>query len=86
MSATVKLYAAAEYALDRIQTDPDVRYYCGWGTEMFHLLCVAEAAHLGLALETVEASRRVDLQPVYRKRDPRVVELQERVRALEEGL
>lgn len=69
------LYDAVRYALDRIQVDPDVRYYCGWGTEIFRRLCLAEAEHRGVPLEEVEKERSRDLQPEHRKRDPEVLTL-----------
>lgn len=77
------LYEAVKYVLDRVQTDPDVRYYCGWGTETFAKLCRAEAQHLGKPLAEVEKRRMVDLQPVYRKREPEVVVLRHRLEELE---
>ncbi len=69
MSTTARDQAIA-YVLNRIQTDPDVGYYCGFGTEVFRLLCVAEAEITGKPAEEVEARRRRDLQPDYRWREP----------------
>jgi hypothetical protein len=70
-----RLYAAVKYTLDQIQVNPDVRYYCGWGTQIFYLLIRAEAAHLGKPLAEIEAERRKDLQPSYRRREPEVIRL-----------
>lgn len=75
MTTEEKLEVAANairYLLNRIQTDPDMYYYCGWGTESFYRLCQAEAAITGEALKVVEGRRRKDLQPEHRKREPEV--------------
>jgi hypothetical protein len=45
-----QVYDAVKYALDRIQEDADFGYYAGFGTEVFHRLVKAEAAHLGKPL------------------------------------
>ena len=74
-TARDQLYAAVKHTLDQIQENPDVRYYCGWGTQIFYLLIRAEAAHLGKPLEQVEAARRIDRQPSYRRREPEVLRL-----------
>jgi hypothetical protein len=47
--------AAVLYALDRIKRDEKVRYLCGYGTEMFHLLATAAAIHLEQTVKQVEA-------------------------------
>ena len=73
---------AVKYILDRIQTDPDLRYYMGSMTESFRLLCLAEAEFTGKRLDQVEAERKRDLQPEYRKRRPEIVELKEKLEAL----
>lgn len=73
------LYRAVAYMLDRIQDSPNVRYYCGPGTQMFYELIRAEAAWTGRPLEDVEAQRRADTEPPYRKTRPRVIELEERL-------
>lgn len=70
--ANVDLYAAVRHTLDQIQENPDVRYYCGWGSQIFYLLVRAEAAHLGKPLEEIDAARRIDRQPAYRRREPEV--------------
>jgi len=81
-SRTVRaLCDAVVYVLNRIQQDPDLRWVMGWGTESFHRLCVAEAAVKGEEVNAVEGRRRVDLQPDYRKREPEVVVLREKLRA-----
>lgn len=72
-----QLYAAVKHTLDQIQENPDVHYYCGWGTQIFYLLIMAEAAHLGKPLDEVEAARRKDRQPSYRRREPEVIRLRE---------
>ncbi len=82
-NATSALYEAVKYALDRSQTDPDLGYYLGPGTQAFYLLCKAEAAHLGQPLAEIEKERRRDLQPAHSKRAPEVLELRERVRELQ---
>lgn len=72
-----ELYAAVKHTLDQIQENPDVHYYCGWGTQIFYLLVRAEAAHLGRPLVEIEAERRTDRQPSYRRRQPEVVRLRD---------
>jgi hypothetical protein len=81
--ATEGLYEAVKYVLDRSQTDPDLGYYIGPGTQAFYLLCKAEAAHTGKPLEQVERERGRDLQPEHSKRDPEVLTLRERVQELQ---
>lgn len=81
-AAAVAAHAAVKYLLDRIQTDPDLYYYCGAGTQSFHLLTIAEALRTGRPLIEVEAERRKDLQPEHRRRDPEVEVLR---RELEEA-
>lgn len=76
------LYKAIAYVLDRIQDMPNVRYYCGPGTQIFFELIKAEAAFTGLPLEEVEAARKVDTEPSYRKTLPRVVQLEEKIDAM----
>lgn len=76
---------AVNYILDRIQTDPDVYYYLGPGTESFALLCAAEAARTGEPTDEVRKRRRKDLQPEYRRRQAKVVELEERIESGEAG-
>ena len=71
------LYAAVAHVLDQIQVNPDVHYYCGWGTQIFYLLVRAEAAYLGKPLDLVEAERRLDRQPSYRRREPEVCRLRD---------
>ena len=70
-------HEAVKYMLDQIQENPDVRYYCGPGTQMFWLLVQAEAAHVGQPVEEVERARRRDTQPSYRRREPEAVRLRE---------
>jgi hypothetical protein len=66
------LYGAVRYLLDRIQTDGDLGYAAGFGTEAHRLLCLAEAAHLGEAYAEVETKRR----KTSWRNEPRVLELQ----------
>lgn len=82
------LYAAVSHTLDQIQVNPDVHYYCGWGTQIFYLLIRAEAAYLGKPLAEVEAARRKDLQPSYRRREAevlRLMDLRDELRAQLDG-
>jgi hypothetical protein len=76
------LYRAVAYVLDRIQDMPDVRYYCGSGTQIFYELIQAEAAYLGKPLEEIERVRKADTQPEYRKMKPRVIYLEEKIDAM----
>lgn len=71
------LYAAVKHTLDQIQVNPDLRYYAGWGTQVFYLLVRAEAAYLGQPLEEIEAARRLDRQPSYRRREAEVLRLRD---------
>lgn len=73
-----QVYKAVRYMLDRIQDSPNVRYYCGPGTQMFLELITAEAAFTGRPRDEVETERRKDTEPAYRKTRPRVIELEER--------
>jgi hypothetical protein len=72
-----QLYAAVKHTLDRIQEDPNLRYYAGYSTQVFYLLVRAEAAFLGKSVEDVEKDRRRDLQPAYRKTQPEVLRLRD---------
>lgn len=81
-----QLYAAVKHTLDQIQENPDVHYYCGWGTQIFYLLIRAEAAHLGKPLDEVETERRKDRQPSYRRREPEVLRLRDKLDELRNQL
>lgn len=81
-----QLYAAVQHVLDQIQENPDVRYYCGYGTQVFYLLVRAEALHLGKPLDEVEAERKQDRQPSYRRREPEVHRLRDQLSELREQL
>jgi hypothetical protein len=81
-----QLYAAVKHTLDQIQENPDVHYYCGWGTQIFYLLIRAEAAHLGKPLEEIETERRKDRQPSYRRRKPEVLRLRDKLDELRNQL
>ena len=74
---------AVAYMLDRLQVNPDVRFYCGPGTETFSQLCAAEAARTGETVEAVRERRSKDLQPNYSKRVADVVKLREQLDAVE---
>lgn len=73
------LYRAVKYALDRIQTDGDLGYIAGFGTETFRRLCVAEAAFLGQPYEKIETRR---MEQRWR-REPVAVELRRRLDEIE---
>lgn len=73
------LYEAVKHTLDQIQINPDLHYYAGFGTQVFYLLVRAEAAHLGISLDTVETARRKDRQPDYRRREPEVLRLRDQL-------
>jgi hypothetical protein len=45
---------AVLYALDRIKRNDDVRYHCGYGTEMFSRLARAAALHLDQTVKQIE--------------------------------
>lgn len=81
-----QLYAAVKHTLDQIQENPDVHYYCGYSTQIFYLLVRAEAAHLGKPLDEVEAARRIDRQPSYRRREPEVLRLRDQIDELRREL
>ena len=72
-----KVKAAIEYALHRIQTNPDMHFVAGPGTETFHLLCEAEAELTGTTLASVERRCAVDRQPAYSWRRPEMERLRE---------
>jgi len=79
IAAAPELLAAVSYTLDRIQEDPNLRYYAGYSTQVFYLLVRAEAAVLGKSVEDVEKTRRRDLQPAYRKTEPEVLRLRDQL-------
>lgn len=76
------LYRAVNYLLTRAQTNPDLGYEIGPGTESFHRLCSAEALVLDQPLKEVEALRGRDLQPEHDKREPMIVVLRRELDAL----
>jgi hypothetical protein len=76
------LYKAVKYVLDRVQDMPNVRYYCGPGTQIFFELIQAEAAFTGRPLTEVEAARKIDTEPSYRKTRARVLVLEDQVDAM----
>lgn len=71
--AQAALLDAVRYVLDRAQTDPNLGYYLGPGTEAFHRLCRAEALATGRAIADVERERGRDLQPAHDRREPDVL-------------
>lgn len=73
---------AVKYLLMRIQTDPNVGYYCGFGTQVFYLLCKAEAELDERQLADVEATRRANLIPAHRQQEPDVELLRRRIEEL----
>lgn len=73
---------AVKYLLDRIQLDPNLRYYCGNGTESFALLVAAEAARTGETVEAVKDRRCVRLTPSHRPQMADVYLLRREVEAL----
>lgn len=73
-----QLYDAVKYTLDRMQENPDLRHYL-LGTQMFELLCAAEAEHLGSKVPEVRKARSADLQPLHRWRRPDVAVFRKRL-------
>lgn len=79
------VYGAVRYLLDRVQTDPDLRYLL-LGSEAFARLCQAEAHATGRPLGEVRSARERDAQPAHRRREPDVLALKRRVEQLEDEL
>ncbi len=77
-----KALVAVDYLLTRAQTDPDLGYQIGPGTEAFRLLCAAQAAATSVPLEEVERQRG---QQHWQGREPRVLELQRRLREVSDA-
>ena len=73
---------AIRYLLGRIQEDPNVHYYCGFGTQAFALLCKAESALTGKPLAEVEQQRRKNLTPRHRQQEPDVELLRREIEEL----
>lgn len=71
------------YTLSRIQVDPDLRWHCGYGSEVFARLCEYEAALTGEDVEAVRSRRSQDLQPKHSRREPEILELRAKVESLE---
>lgn len=78
-----KTEEAVLYILRRIQTDPNVRYYLGPGSQAMYLLCQAEAEITGEPLELIERERSKFLRP--HDDVPDIVKYKKRIRKLEEG-
>lgn len=74
---------AVAYLLDRLQVDPDLRFYCDPFTESFNQLCLAEAERTGETVERVKERREKVLNPRHRKAE--VVMLREELRAAEDA-
>lgn len=72
------LYKAIAYILDRTQLDPDLAFALH-DTQAWEYLVEAEANVLELETTVVREIRQEDRQPPYRRRQPRVVELQEQI-------
>lgn len=77
---------AITYVLDRAQTDPDLGYLVGPMTEVFRLLCQAEATARGESLGAVEARRGKSLVPPHREKRPEVLRLRDEAERLRELL
>ena len=77
---------AVKYLLDRLQRDPDLRWFCGPLTQSFRMLCEAEAARLGLDVESVIEKRRNLLIPDHHDRRSRVEIMEKRIDQLERQL
>lgn len=73
---------AVKYLLNRIQSDADLRWVCGWGTQSFALLCEAEAARTGESVDDVERRRQ---QITYDHRLPEVLRLRKELERLQNG-
>jgi hypothetical protein len=71
-----------DYALSRIQTDPDVRWLCGPGSQTFALLCEAEAHLRSEPVESVR-ERRSELVGSHAQETPRIPAMRKRVEELE---
>lgn len=72
------------YIGERMQDNPDVGYYLGYGTEIFHRIAVAIATLTDKPLDEVEKALREDRQPHYRRRQPEVIRLREKLDELRE--
>lgn len=70
---------AVLYLASRLQEDPNVGYYCGYGTQVFYLTAQAVAVLTGKPLPEVEKALREDRQPSYRKQDPEVIRLRDQI-------
>jgi hypothetical protein len=74
------------YLLDRAQTNPDLGYLIGRGTEAFRLLCLAEARRLAEDPRTIEQRRGRDLQARHAWRPVELEELRRERDLLREEL
>jgi hypothetical protein len=77
---------AVSYLVGSQQTDPDLRYQIGPGSQAFYLLCRAEADYRGIPLKEVEADRSRDLQPHYNRREPEILALRKQICELQEEI
>ena len=59
------------YLLDRMQSNADLYYEIGWGTQAFRLLCEAEAEATSVPVADVMRKR----QPCFDPRPPRHEEI-----------
>jgi hypothetical protein len=74
---------AVVYLAQRIQDNPDIGYYCGWGTQVFYLTARAVSVIEGRPFNEVEKFMAEDKQPEYRRVQPEVIRLRERVHELQ---
>lgn len=81
-SQLVLAQSAIKYALDRVQTDPDFAYYM-LHTATHEKLVAAEASILGKDPAKHIKERREDRQPEYRRREPDIVRLRDKLEELE---
>lgn len=77
---------ALTYFVERLQDNPDVRYYCGFGTEIFYRTAQAIAAITGKPMEEVESVMREDRQPAHRRREAEVHTLRDKIDELRRQL
>ena len=69
------------HVVRRIQTDPDVRYLFGSGTESFDMLALCVSSSTGKSLSDARKLVNADCQPEHRRREPEVVELRNKLHA-----
>lgn len=77
---------AVLYFAQRMGEDPNVGYYCGYGTEVFARTAQAVASLTGKPLEEVEKALKEDRQPSYRRQEPEVLRLRDQIDELRREL